>query len=64
MDNRVIALIMKLRDASHRPTPESSLQLDAYFARYHSGAQERQQVTKFFPYSMYQEGGHDILEPR
>ena len=53
MDNRAVASILKLREASRRPTPESSIQLDAYFARYWAGANERQQVTQFFPYSMY-----------
>jgi len=54
MDNRTVALLLKLREASQRPEPESSRQLDAYFGRYHSGAQERQQAIPYFPYSMYE----------
>ena len=63
MDNRAVASILKLREASRRPTPESSIQLDAYFARYWAGANERQQVTQFFPYSMYKKRADEPMEP-
>lgn len=63
MDNHVFKLIVRLREP--RPMPPSSVQLDAYFARHASHTNDKQEVTPYFPYSMYQKGKPDEpVEPR